>query len=124
MIRFQSEQISRLTASNAEISTNVAALNTEKTRLDGLLKESTAAIRKQTDEKKVIVSQLEESNQSLSHSQKRVQDLQKKLDDNESSSKKLNEEMKIRLEEKTNTIEGKTTLHQIQYKPISCNFII
>ena len=117
MIQFQSEQISRLTASNAEISTNVAALNTEKTRLDGLLKESTAAIRKQTDEKKVIVSQLEESNQSLSHSQKRVQDLQKKLDDNESSSKRLDEEMKIRLEEKTNTIEGKTNVHHIQYKP-------
>ena len=100
----------------------MAALNTEKTRLDGLLKESTAAIRKQTDEKKVIVSQLEESNQSLSLSQKKVQDLQKKLDDNESSSKKLNEEMKIRLEEKTNTIEGKTTVHHIQYKPI--NFIV
>ena len=119
MIQFQSEQISRLTASNAEISTIVASLNTEKTRLDGLLKESTAAIRKQTDEKKVIVSQLEESNQSLSHSQKRVQDLQKKLDDNENSSKKLNEEMKKRLEENTNTIEGKTSLHHIQYKPIS-----
>ena len=97
----------------------MAALNTEKTRLDGLLKESTAAIRKQTDEKKVIVSQLEESNQNLSLSQKKVQDLQKKLDDNESSSKNLNEEMKIRLEEKTNTIEGKTTEHHIQYKPIS-----
>ena len=119
MIQFQSEQISRLTASNAEISTNVAALNTEKTRLDGLLKESTAAIRKQTDEKKVIVSQLEESNQSLSLSQKKVQDLQKKLDDKESSSKKLNEEMTIRLEEKFNTIEGKTTEHHIQYKTIS-----
>ena len=102
----------------------MAALNTEKTRLDGLLKESTAAIRKQTDEKKVIVSQLEESNQNLSLSQKKVQDLQKKLDDNESSSKKLNEEMKIRLEEKTNTIEGKTTEHHIQCKPISFNFII
>ena len=97
----------------------MAALNTEKTRLDGLLKESAAAIRKQTDEKKVIVSQLEESNQNLSLSQKKVQDLQEKLDDNISSSKKLVEEMKIRLEEKTNTIEGKTTEHHIQYKPIS-----
>ena len=75
------------------------------------MKESTAAIRKQTDEKKVIASQLEESSQSLSLSQKRVQDLQKKLDDNESSSKKLIEEMKIRLEEKTNTIEGKKTIN-------------
>ena len=85
----------------------MATLNTEKTRVDGLLKESIAAIRKQTDEKKVIVSQLEESNQSLSLSQKKVQDLQKKLDDNESSSKKLKEEMTIKLEEKTNTIDGK-----------------
>ena len=85
----------------------MATLNTEKTRVDGLLKESIAAIRKQTDEKKVIVSQLEESNQSLSLSQKRVQDLQKKLDDNESFSKKLNEEMTIKLEEKINTIDGK-----------------
>ena len=75
------------------------------------MKESTAAIRKQTDEKKVIASQLEESSQSLSLSQKRVQDLQKKLDDNESSSKKLIEEMKIRLKEKTNTIEGKKTIN-------------
>ena len=89
----------------------MATLNTEKTRVDGLLKESTAAIRKQTDEKKVIASQLEESSQSLSLSQKRVQDLQKKLDDNESSSKKLIEEMKIRLKEKTNTIEGKKTIN-------------
>ena len=85
----------------------MATSNTEKTRVDGLLKESIAAIRKQTDEKKVIVSQLEESNQSLSFSQKRVQDLQKKLDDNESFSKKLNEEMTIKLEEKINTIDGK-----------------
>ena len=102
----------------------MAALNTEKTRLDGLLKESSAAIRNQMDEKKVIVSQLEESNQSLSHSQKMVQDLQKNLDDNESSSKKINEEMKKILEEKTNTIEGKTTVHHIQYKPTNFSYIV
>ena len=104
---FQSEQVNSLTASNAELSTNVATLNTQKTRLDGQLKESSASIRKLTDEKKQIVIQLEEVSKNGSVSEQKLREANKKLENSKKSMKAIQEEMTQKLRENSNNFEGK-----------------
>ena len=109
-IQFQSEQISRITTANADLSTNVAALNTEKTRLDIQVKESIMTNKKLTDEKKDICRQLEENNKNNTVLEQKMCNIQKKLDDSEKSLKRNEEEMQVKLKESADYIEGKNLL--------------
>ena len=109
-IQFQSEQISRITTANADLSTNVAALNTEKTRLDIQVKESIMTNKKLTDEKKDICRQLEENNKNNTVLEQKMCNIQKKLDDAEKSLKRNEEEMQVKLKESADYIEGKNLL--------------
>ena len=103
---FQSEQVNSLTASNAELSTNVATLNTQKTRLDGQLKESSMSMRKLADEKKQIMTQLEEVSNKSSTMEKQLQEANKKLEISDKSIITLQDEMHQKLKESTNTVAG------------------
>ena len=63
----------------------MATLNTQKTRLDGHLKESSASIRKLTDEKKQIIVQLEEISKNGSVLEQQLQESKKKIEVDEKS---------------------------------------
>ena len=101
------EQISHLTASNAELSTNVATLNTEKTRLDVEVKECRMNIKKLTDEKKDISRQVEEANKSKIVFEQKLCDAEKEVDGAKKSMKKHDEDMQLKLKENASIIEGK-----------------
>ena len=115
---FQSEQLNSLTASNAELSTNVATLNTQKTRLDGQLKESSASIRKLNDEKKQIIAQMEEVTRNCTTMQQQLQDANKKVETSEQSIKAVQEEMAQKQKENVNAIEGNNLLNDYYYAHI------
>ena len=111
---FQSEQFNSLTASNAELNTNVATLNTQKTRLDGQLKESSTTIRKLNDEKKQIIAQMEEVTGNCTSMQQQLQDANKKVEMSEQSIKTFQEEMAQKLKENMNTVEGNIIANDYQ----------
>ena len=90
----------------------MATLNTQKTRLDGQLKESSASIRKLTDEKKQIIVQLEEVSKNGSVLEQKLQEAKNKIEVGEKSMKELQEEMTQKLQENSNSAEGKTVIQQ------------
>ena len=65
-------------------------------------------IRKISDEKKVILVQLEESNQKCSDLEVKLSDTQKKIEDTEKSMSAFKEETNVKLQESTNNILGKS----------------
>ena len=82
-------------------------MNTEKTRLDGQVKESNTTIKKLKDELKEVDIQLEDSKKSNSTLGQRLIEMQEKIDNTEIAMKKIKEEMKVKLKENTQTIESK-----------------
>ena len=82
-------------------------MNTEKTRLDGQVKESNTTIKKLKDELKEVDIQLEDSKKNNSTLEQRLSEMQEKIQNTEIAMKKLKEEMKVKLKENTQTIESK-----------------
>ena len=82
-------------------------MNTEKTRLDGQVKESNTTIKKLKDELKEVDIQLEDSKKNNATLEQRLSEMQEKIQNTEISMKKLKEEMKVKLKENTQTIESK-----------------
>merc|ERR1712062_583820 len=80
----------------------MGTLNTQKTRLDGQLKESLMSVRKLADEKKQIITQLEEVSNKSSTMEKQLQEANKKLEISDKSIKTLQDEMNQKLKESTN----------------------
>ena len=82
-------------------------MNTEKTRLDGQVKESNTTIKKLKDELKEVDIQLEDSKKNNSTLEQRLSEMQEKIQNTEIAMKKIKEEMKVKLKENTQTIESK-----------------
>ena len=82
-------------------------MNTEKTRLDGQVKESNTTIKKLKDELKEVDIQLEDSKKNNATLEQRLSEMQEKIQNTEIAMKKIKEEMKVKLKENTQTIESK-----------------
>ena len=67
-------------------------------------------IRKITDEKKEIAGQLEEAKKKCSVLEHNLNDIQKKVEDTETSMKVINEENNAKLKENTNILEGNISI--------------
>ena len=81
-------------------------MNTQKTRLDGQLKESSASIRKLNDEKKQMIAQMEEVTRNCTSMQQQLQVANKKVETSEQSIKTVQEEMAQKQKENISAIEG------------------